>query len=86
MSIYPVQLNKWFPFNDEMYSTCKAIVEWSYCLACGDKLRYKKAIGHHSIPWGNGDVWCSWKCCKSGKKAKLDKRRKRKQKRIWKSK
>lgn len=25
-------------------------------------MKYHRAYGHHSIPWGYGDVWCSKKC------------------------
>jgi len=47
------------------------------CLACNKKPIWKKAIAHHSVPWGHGDVWCSEKCLNSGKEAKPDKRRTR---------
>lgn len=83
MSIYPVKLSEWFPFTDEMYFYAKTWVDSSRCLACGKKMRYSKAIGHHSIPWGYGDVWCSWKCCRSGKVAKPDYRRQRRLKRKY---
>lgn len=76
MSIYPVKLSEWFPSGDEMYENASSMVEAFRCLACDKKIRYSKAVGHHSIPWGHGDVWCSWKCCKSGKVyKKIDKRR-----------
>lgn len=79
MSIYPVRLNEWFPVGDENY--CKDIVDAMRCFACGKKCRYKKVWGHHSLPWGYGDVWCSEKCLNSGKEAKPDKRRERRIKR-----
>jgi hypothetical protein len=81
MSIYPVRLSEWYPYNDEHYGTVLIIVEISRCLACRKRLRYKSMIGHHSIPWGYGDTWCSWKCCHSGKIAGPDKRNARSVKR-----
>lgn len=84
MSIYPVQLSEWFPLGDEMYSIAQIIAETSRCLACRKRVKYKKMVGHHSLPWGNGDVFCGWKCCKSGKRAKPDKRRERRYKRKYK--
>lgn len=77
MSIYPVQLSEWFPFGEEMHDIAYDIVSLSRCLACRKRLRFNKAIGHHSLPWGYGDIWCSWKCCRSRKIAKPDKRRER---------
>ena len=77
MSIYPVKLVEWFPPGDEKYDNARSVVVGSRCFACGKKVRYTKAIGHHSLPWGHGDLWCSWKCCKSGKEYKLDKRQQR---------
>lgn len=84
MSIYPVRLSEWYPFGDEMYSVASSVVEFTRCYACGDKVRYKAAVGHHSLPWGYGDLWCSWKCCHSGKTARLDKRRERRMRRKYK--
>lgn len=77
MSIYPVQLSTWFPYGDEKHDTALFIVSASRCLACGSRIKFTKAIGHHSLPWGHGDIWCSWKCCYSGKFARVDKRRNR---------
>lgn len=77
MSIYPVRLNEWFPPGDEHFEIVSSFVEFNRCLACGDSPNYKKAVGHHSIFVGYGDVWCSWKCCHSGKIARPDKRRER---------
>lgn len=84
MSIYLVRLSEWFPPGDEMYENAFGITKHSRCLACGNRMRYKKAIGHHSIPWGYGDIWCSWKCCESRKIAKEDKRRIRRMNRRYK--
>jgi hypothetical protein len=77
MSIYPVRLSEWFPPNDEYFWSAYTSVKYTRCLACGKKPLYSKAVGHHSIPWGHGDIWCGWKCCKSGKTGKPDKRRER---------
>lgn len=79
MSIYPVLLSEWFQPGDEYnsYDTAKEIVSSMRCLACRSRPRWKRAVAHHSLPWGNGDLWCSWKCCESGKVAKPDKRRER---------
>ncbi len=81
MSIYPVILSQWYPFSDEMHWYAFTAVKCSRCVACGSRLRWKAAVGHHSIPWGYGDLWCNWKCCNSGKIAKPDKRRERRWKR-----
>lgn len=63
MSLYPVRLSSWYPKGDENYDNCKTIVKCASCYKCGKKkINYKYAIGYHSLPWGNGDVWCSAKC------------------------
>jgi hypothetical protein len=77
MSIYPVRLLEWYPPGDESFPSCLTIVTVSRCYACNKRLRYRSAVGHHSIPWGQGDIWCSWKCCFSDKKSKPDHRRER---------
>lgn len=77
MSIYPIKLSEWYPFGNEYYEVVYFLVNYSRCLACGNKVRYNKAVGHHSLIVGVGDSWCSWKCCKSGKVARTDKRRER---------
>lgn len=77
MSIYPVKLCEWFPVGDEMHENAYCIVTTLRCYACGKKCRWKAAVGHHSLPWGNGDLWCSWKCCNSRKVHKMDKRQER---------
>lgn len=84
MSIHPVKLSDWFPVGDEHYEICVSIIACSRCMACDKKLRYSKAIGHHSVPWGYGDLWCSWRCCYSGRTAKPDRRRMRRLKRKYK--
>lgn len=78
MSIYPVKLMEWFPHprkrkddyenNDHLHWTAKTSVKYAKCLACGKQPKWNRAIGHHSIPWGNGDIWCSEKCLDSGKR------------------
>ena len=87
MSIYPVKLSEWFPYGDENYKIIHKIFKYKRCLACRKRLKFRKVIGNHSIPWGHGDLWCSWKCYNSGKIAKPDKRYvrrlKRKKKYSW---
>lgn len=83
MSIYPVNLAEWFPYGDDKHETALSIVQTSRCLACGSKIRWKRAIGHHSLPWGYGDIWCSEHCMDSGKTAKPDKRRERRMRRKY---
>ena len=78
MSIYPVRLCEWYPSGDELHDTAYWIVKSWRCFACDKRVRWKAAIAHHSLPFGHGDLFCSWKCCHSGKIAKLDKRRLRK--------
>ena len=77
MSIYPVLLSEWFPLGDEQHEIAFLMVKTSRCLSCMKRIRWKKAVGHHSIPWGNGDIWCSWKCCKSNKIGWFDRRQMR---------
>lgn len=68
MSIYPVKIQEWYPAGDEMYEMSKLFVQYSKCLKCGrGGIKYHKAWAHHSIPWGHGDVWCSWKCYRDRK-------------------
>jgi hypothetical protein len=65
MSIYPVKLNEWFPKKDKMYENSLIVVKLSNCVECGKSgknIKYRYAIGHHSIPWGNGDIWCTKRC------------------------
>lgn len=66
MSIYPVRLSEWFPKGDENHETMKFLVSRGHCdgafgcLHCGKKkMHWQKAWGHHSLPWGYGDIWCS---------------------------
>lgn len=66
MSIYAVRLAEWFPPGDEQHSMMKWLVSngctdvGQGCLFCGKKhMHWQKAWGHHSIPWGYGDIWCS---------------------------
>lgn len=81
MSIYPVKLSEWYPAGDEQHSICYSVVKFSRCHACDSRLRWKSVVGHHSVPWGYGELWCNWKCCHSGRKAKPDWRRERRMKR-----
>jgi len=64
MNIYPyVKLIEWYPYTDEMSSFVRLYVEFSKCIKCGrGGIKFSRAYGHHSIPWGYGDVWCTWKC------------------------
>lgn len=82
MSIYAVKLNEWYPIGDTNY--IGDVISSYRCLACGSKIRYSKAWGHHSVPFGCGDTWCTEKCFHSGRVARPDKRRLRRLKRQWK--
>lgn len=69
MSIYPVRLSEWFPPGDEHHNIVKFLVSNGFsdqnigCLHCKKKhLHWQEAIGHHSLPWGYGDIWCREKC------------------------
>lgn len=62
MSIYPVKLSEWYPPGDEHYEYALMMVKSTKCLVCGKIAQYRYAMGHHSLPWGYGDVWCSKKC------------------------
>lgn len=69
MSIYPVKLSEWFPRGDENYQNSKMMVKFGQCYKCGKKnIKYSTAFGHHSLPWGYGDIWCSSKCYRSKSK------------------
>lgn len=75
MSIYPVRLKEWFPPGDDMYEIAYSVTIGMRCYGCDKKVRYSKAYGHHSLPWGHGDLWCSERCFDKGKVAKPDYRR-----------
>lgn len=70
MSIYVVKLQEWYPkpsrFHKEAdrlyYEMARLDVDLSKCLSCKKRLKWNRAVGHHSIPWGYGDIWCGWKC------------------------
>lgn len=63
MSIYAVKLKEWFPPGDESHKIMRIIVETSRCYGCGKKrLSWQTAYGYHSLPWGNGNIWCTQKC------------------------
>jgi hypothetical protein len=83
MSIYPVRLKEWFPPGDEHFDVILMITSSGRCRACDKKTRYQSAVGDHSLMVGHGYLYCSWKCCESGKVAKGDKRRLRRLKRRW---
>lgn len=81
MSIFVVRLKEWFPLGDDHHDTAKYIATGARCEACYKKVRWRAALGYHALPWGySAEVWCSWKCVTSGKKAKPDKRQLRKMK------
>lgn len=83
MSIYPVRLAEWFPRSSDKYEIAKMVVKYKHCNACAKPLRYPKAYGHHSVPWGYGEIWCDLKCLNSrkSKHPKPDKRFNRRLKR-----
>lgn len=68
MSIYPVPLAKWFPKGDENHDFMKDMVRLGGesslgCMNCGKtNMNWRTAYGHHSLPWGYGDVWCTKRC------------------------
>lgn len=64
MSIYPVHLASWFPKGNEMHDDIKTLCLVMTCLTCGKHPKWKKAWGHHSLPWGHGDIWCDERCLK----------------------
>lgn len=84
MSIYPVKLCEWFPPDSVCFSIIYSLIKTARCHACGSKCRFKAAVGSHSLPWGNGDLFCNWECCNSGKVAKPDIKRERRLKRKFK--
>lgn len=61
-----------------MHLNAYSAVTYTKCYACHRRVRWRAAVGHHSLPWGYGDLWCSWKCCNSGKEFRADKRQRRK--------
>jgi len=64
MSIYPVPLKKWYSKKDdpENHRILKIMAKYDTCKECGGKIDLRRAWGHHSLPWGYGDFWCSRKC------------------------
>lgn len=77
MSIYPVRLSEWFPKSDENHETMKLMVEVigenEGCLYCKKKhVHWQEAWGHHSLPYGYGNIWCRKKCFKNFLEKKLE--------------
>lgn len=69
MSIYAVNLAEWYPPGDEYHSLIKWMVSNGAgdfirgCPNCGKKhMHWQQAYGHHSLPWGYGEIWCRKKC------------------------
>lgn len=83
MSIYLVVLSKWYPFGEDRHDIAVEVIRASRCPTCRSRIRWKRAVGHHSVPFGCGDVFCSWKCAHSNKVAKPDKRYERRLCRKW---
>ncbi len=88
MSIYPVKLAEWFPKGDSHHDIMKCLVSngWGEklgCIHCGKKhMHWQEAWGHHSLPWGYGDLWCREKCYrnywkKQNKRRQYDKKRRK---------
>ena len=82
MSIFPVPLQKWFPnpayHKDQVgsvdYEILRIIVKTDRCYNCGKHCKYNRAWGHHALPFGYGDLWCSKECLRGPKKRKKRKR------------
>lgn len=89
MSIYPVPLQKWFPNTPKeksYYWAARMTVDLARCENCGKRCKYNRAWGHHSIPWGYGEVWCTKECLYGPKKRKRTPRKKKnrgKRKKYW---
>jgi hypothetical protein len=79
-----VKLSEFFDPQDEMFDTAYLLVKLGRCHACGHKLRWKAAVSRHCLPYAGSEMWCSWECCRSGKTAKVDKRRERRMNRKFK--
>jgi hypothetical protein len=70
MSIYPVPLQEWFPkpsrfhpdADQHLYETARMLVNLYRCVKCNKRCKWNRAWGHHSLPWGYGDIFCSKKC------------------------
>lgn len=90
MSIYPVPLQKWFPHPrigqyiygnyseaKNLYETVKFLVKFERCDSCGKHCKFNRAWGHHSLPFGYGEVWCTEKCLFGTEKRKKQPRLKK---------
>lgn len=68
MSIYPVKLIEWYPpfktSRDDKFQheILKSVIKHMPCRYCGKYVKFKMAYGHHSLPWGHGDIWCNKRC------------------------
>lgn len=63
MSIYPVRLAKWFPPGDKNHESMKWAIKYKPCMECGkEDSNWRWVWGHHSLPWGYGDIWCTSRC------------------------
>lgn len=69
MSIYVVKLVEWYPPGDIHHGIVKFLVSNGFadagtgCLNCKKKhMHWQDAYGHHSLPFGYGDIFCREKC------------------------
>lgn len=83
MSIYPVPMQNWFKNrkrNDSdskfLYETARWLVDIYRCHNCGKRCKWNRAWGHHSVPWGYGDIWCSKDCVFGKPKKRIGRHRK----------
>ena len=68
MSIYPVYFSRFWDKNEPEYWDMKDLIKHIVCHHCGGKISWRYAYGHHSVPWGCGDVWCCKKCFEKWRK------------------
>lgn len=40
----------------------RLICKLERCGECGKSVKWNRAWGHHSIPWGHGTVYCNYEC------------------------
>jgi hypothetical protein len=75
MSIYAVSLQEWYPkpkyknrdtedYNHNLFlhKIAKIRVKFSKCFKCKKHCKWNRSWGHHTIPFGYGDIWCSKNC------------------------
>lgn len=59
----PAEVGEWWDKEQHTNNiVAETVVKLSKCERCKKKCKWKQAWGHHSIPYGHGEIWCSKTC------------------------